>query len=906
LRDFIDGLAEGGDTPAMLAMLGEGVDQWSYTALSALVAELANGLTGRGIGTGSHVALCAAHGPAWIIAALATIATGAVLVPVDPQSDARSLAHIVKDCGATLWFTSSLTERRLRERTAGEVTSILLDGPPEAENSWHAVRKSGLLPSPALVPEDTAVMFYTSGTTGMPKGVPLTHRNLLFQVETLRSYNLVAEGERILLALPLHHVYPFSIGLLGTFAFHGTMVIARALTGPEIIRALRDGAVTTIIGVPRLFEVFLSGMLQRVRSRSRAAFVALCAILTLNVHLRRLFGVRLGRRLFARAMQELGSPIRMVVSGGAALDAGLAAKLDALGWSVASGYGLTETAPLLTILLPGDRRFTTVGKPVSGIELRIAPVAAVFGGGEALILTKSSDDGKGARIGEIQVRGLGVFTGYRNLPDKSADAFTDDGWFRTEDLGFLDRRGYLHFLGRHSTLIVTGAGENVQPETLESEYTASPAIREIGVLQRGGALCAVVVPDDKAIRKAGATDVEQAVRAAVSEASKRLPSHHRLARYVISQDALPRTRLGKIRRVELVRRFDEIVSGQRGAAHRKPAPMLVEEMSDDDKALLDEPAARAVWDLLCDRYADRPLSPDASLAIDLGIDSLEWINVTLAIRQRCAAEITEEATTRIATVRDLLNEAVAAESGEVAEAMSLVFDDPQRFVSDVQRSWLRPLGRSEAWWARALYGVNKFAMQHLFRLEVVGRENLPRNGNFICAPNHMSVLDPFVVAAAVDFGRLRETYWAGWTGMAFANHLFCFVSRIAQVLPIEQDRAAFSSIAMSLIVLDEGKNLIWFPEGERSRDGRLHRFRTGIGLVLARRPIQTVPMLIDGTFEAMPTGRRFPRFKRLKILIGRPLAPDALEKAGRGSSREERIASGLHDVVEQLRQTESQ
>jgi long-chain acyl-CoA synthetase len=329
--------------------------------------------------------------------------------------------------------------------------------------------------------------------------------------------------------------------------------------------------------------------------------------------------------------------------------------------------------------------------------------------------------------------------------------------------------------------------------------------------------------------------------------------------------------------------------------------MPLDEMSDDDRALLDEPAARAAWDLLRERYASRPLSPDASLAIDLGIDSMEWINVTLAIRQRSGVDITEEATARIETVRDLLNESVAAESVKLTEAAGLVFEDPQRFVSDAQRRWLRPLGRSEVLWAHALYAVNRYAMRHLFRLEVVGYENLPRDGNFICAPNHMSVLDPFVVAATVDFEQLRRTYWAGWTGLAFANRLFRFVSRVAQVLPIEQDRAAFSSLAMSLIVLGEGRSLIWFPEGERSRDGRLHRFRTGIGLVLARCPTRTVPMRIEGTFEAMPTGRRFPRFKRIRILIGKPLTTAELEKAGRGSSREERITGALHDAVEKLR-----
>lgn len=902
LRDFVEKLSEGKGTPAILSIRDEAPASWSYAELSERVTRLAGGLASRGVRPRSHVAICAAHGPEWIVAALATIAVGAVLVPVDPQIDPKSLKHIMDDCGAMVWITSSRTERRIHEHGRDDLTLFVLDAPREAPGSWHQLMQSGDLPATEPAPEDTAVLFYTSGTTGMPKGVPLSHRNLMFQIETLRSLDLVAEGERVLLTLPLHHVYPFSIGLLGGLAFRSTAVIPRALTGPEIVRAIREGAVTTIIGVPRLFEVFLSGMFARARGRGRMHFAVFTAALALNAFCRRWFGVRIGSLLLGPVRRELGAEIRMVVSGGAALDEALAANMDAMGWNVASGYGLTETAPLLALLPPGDRVFATVGKPVRGVDIRISSVL-----GEPVVTSASgplhsAGDHVDPAIGEVQVRGPGVFSGYRNLAGKTAAAFTDDGWFRTEDLGFLDGHGYLHLLGRRSTLIITAAGENIQPEFLESQYAGAASIREIGVLQRDRRLCAVIVPDHKALRDQGEADIEGAIRRAFLDIGKGLPSHHRISHYVISRDALPRTRLGKIRRAELERRFLDIELGRCGTERGLTGPMPLEEMSDDDKALLDEPIARSVWDLLCERYPDRALSPDVSLAVDLGIDSMEWINLTLDIRQRTGTELTEEATARVETVRDLLNEGIAAETGALSDAVDRVFEDPQHFVSDDQRRWLRPLSRSEVLWARAFYILNKFAMRHLFRLEVVGQENLPREGNFILAPNHMSVLDSFVVAAAIDFERLRRTSWAGWTGMAFANLLFRFVSRIAQVLPIEQDRAAFSSLAMSLIVLGEGKNLIWFPEGGRSRDGRLGRFRTGIGLLLTRCPTKTVPMLIEGTFEAMPAGTRFPRFKQLRVSIGKPLAPAELERKRRGTSPEERMTSALRDAMVDLKE----
>jgi len=887
LRDLIAAFSDSGDKPAILAMQRDGVGTWSYAGLAAQVAQLANDLSAAGIGSDDRVGLLAAHGPEWITAALATIAVGATLVPVDPQSDARSLAHIIGDCGATYWFTSAQTEARLHERAPAAIRSRRLDRLPP--------RKEPLPAGPRAAPHPTgiAVLFYTSGTTGMPKGVPLSHRNLLFQLETLRHYDLTAAAGRVLLALPLHHIYPFSIGLLGVLAQGGAIVVPRALTGPEILRALRDGAVTAIIGVPRLFEVFVSGIKARAQSRGAMAAAVVSCLLRGNITLRRWFGVRAGHRLFRSLLGELGATLEVVVSGGAALDPDLARTMDALGWTVATGYGLTETSPLLTLLPPGDTAFDSVGKPVPGIEIRIAPIP----------IDREDHPAAGSNfgltpdiaVGEVQARGPGVFAGYHNLPEKTAAAFTPDGWFRTEDLGYLDRRGYLHILGRHTTLIVTPAGENIQPETIEARLTETRTIREAGVLQRDGRLVAVIVPDFKALRRRGIDRPDDAVKQAVADAGRDMPSHHRLARYVIGQDALPRTRLGKIRRAELVRRFTEIEAGRAVRAGITP-----EALSDDDKALLDEPAARAIWDWLHERFPGRPLSPDASLALDLGVDSLEWVNVTLEIRKRAGIEISEEATARIETVRDLLTEAVAAETGQFAAAAASLADRPEQFISPAQARWLRPLSPGEEAAARLLYRLNRWGMRHLFRLAVTGRENLPETGNFIIAPNHASFLDPFVVAACLDYNRLRRTCMAGWTGMAFANRLFRLVSRLAQALPIELDRAAFSSLAMSLVVLKEGRNLIWFPEGGRSRDGRLQPFLTGIALLLEHQSAPVVPMRIMGSFVAMPIGHRVPRLRPISVAIGPPLTADALERMGTGATRQQRIANGLHEAVRRL------
>lgn len=880
LTELFAHLGPWGERSAIRALEDGGFGEWTYRELHDRAARFGTGLNRLGIVPQDHVVLMAPNRPEWIAVCLGTIAAGAVLVPLDSQLDKDSLTHVLQDCAPALIVTTARTGARLREVIAPAVPVYLLDVSPDDPQSWLSICAEAHSTLPEAAAERTAVMFYTSGTTGMPKGVPLSHRNLAFQVETLLDIDLVAEGDQILLALPLHHVYPFVAGMLGALAYGVTLVLPQALNGPQVLRALRDGRVTTVIGVPRLYEVLLSGLWERVRARGRVA-VAFQVLLTTSIMCRRYLGLRVGRQLFRFLHRRLAPEARMFASGGAALDPGTAWTLEGLGWTVMTGYGLTETSPLIAIVPPGSTDFDSVGQPVPGIEVRIRPGAATAP----------------SAPGEIQVRGPGVFAGYHNLPEKTAEAFTEDGWFRTEDLGHLDSAGRLHVFGRASTLIVTAAGENLLPEEIEEAYARDPAIREVGVLQRDRGLVAVVVPALGVLRQRGETDVDAAVRRAVNEAARSLPTYKRLADITISQDALPRTRLGKIRRAALQRRYDSLKAGRGVVGAVGPLPRA--EMTEEDWELLDHRAAESVLEWLATRYPDRRLGPDSHTALDLGIDSLEWIDVTLEIQRLTGAEISEEATGRIETVRDLLIEVINA-TGRAPQSREMPPKGPEIFLNDRQRRWLAPLGLPGRICRRLLHGSIRLVVGRLFCLKVEGKEHLLPGDPFVLAPNHASVLDPFVLAAALDYDLLRDTYWAGWVGMAFANPLVRFVSRIAQVLPIEQDRAATSSLALGEAVLRQGKNLIWFPEGARTHSGRLQPFRLGIGLLLRRIAVPVVPVWIEGTFEAMPAGRRMPRLRQVRVTIGEAISAKALEERGRGETPEARLADALRDAVANL------
>lgn len=878
-------LIEQGDKPALLALQKDTVEQWSYAELTEQSQRLAQGLAAAGIGKGDVVVLLADNNPAWIIACLAVLQAGAVVTPLDTQLSVEVLSHILDDSRPSLIFTSAAKVDRLAGlETEVKPQLVLLNAAEDDQRSWRQLLKDVHEDLPTVAPEDTATLFYTSGTTGPPKGVPLTHGNLAFQLTTIKQAKLVSEDDRVLLPLPLHHVYPFVVGLLAPLSLGLPLILPHALTGPQLVRSLREGQVSLIIGVPRLYSALYDGIRTRVESSGRIAAALFKAGLGLSGWLRRRLGLRLGKWLLHPLHKEFAPNLRVLASGGSPLDPELARMLEDLGWQVAVGYGLTETAPLLTINPLGEARLDSVGRPVPGVEVRIADAEE-----------GDSHQRNTHRQGEILARGPNVFTGYHNLPDKTQEAFTDDGWFRTGDLGYLDEDGYLHVAGRTSTLIVTEGGENIQPDQVEEAYLQSPFIQEIGVLQQDNRLVAVIVPASNAIFRQKDGDIERTIREAVNQSAGSLPSYQRIADYVIDRDPLPRTRLGKIRRHLLEERYQKIREGK--TAEISEQPIAIEEMTEEDQTLLADPTARQVWDWLAERYADRRLTPDSSPQLDLGIDSLAWLDVTLAIRQRVGAELSDEAISRIDTVRDLLREVTEAEK---AGPQALPLEQPETVLSDIQRRWLRPLNAFQAGLSRWLYALNRGVIRSVFRLRVIGLENVPEQDAFVLTPNHTSSLDPFAIAAALDYRQLRRMYWGGWTGIAFHNPVNRLVSRLAQVVPLDPQRAVLSSLAFGAAVLKRGRSLVWFPEGQRSPDGKLQPFKPGIGMLLAHFQAPAVPVYIQGTYAALPRGHWLPRLKRITVVFGQPLDADTLRQQSQAEHAQERIVQALHEQVAQL------
>jgi long-chain acyl-CoA synthetase len=263
-------------------------------------------------------------------------------------------------------------------------------------------------------------------------------------------------------------------------------------------------------------------------------------------------------------------------------------------------------------------------------------------------------------------------------------------------------------------------------------------------------------------------------------------------------------------------------------------------------------------------------------------------------------ELSDEAIGRIDTVRDLLCEvAEHAEAGTATPRVSPL-EQPEEVLSEQQKRWLTPLGPVMSVLAWGLFALNWVAMHGLFRLRVQGLEHLPDQSQWVLAPNHVSYLDPFALAAALGWRRLRQTYWGGWTGVAFSNPLNRLVSRLAQAVPIDSPQAVLSSLAFGAAVLKRRQNLIWFPEGQRSPTGELQSFKPGIGLLLDHFQVPVVPVYIHGTYAALPPGRALPRLTQIRVMVGQPLDGHDLEQQGEGDAPHDRIVHALHDRVAAL------
>jgi long-chain acyl-CoA synthetase len=381
----------------------------------------------------------------------------------------------------------------------------------------------------------------------------------------------------------------------------------------------------------------------------------------------------------------------------------------------------------------------------------------------------------------------------------------------------------------------------------------------------------------------GVTDV---IRVSLAEQAPRLPAYKRLSDWALVREPLPRTQLGKFQRHKLAAVLERAERGQGPA----DAPW-----SEDDRALVETERGRQVWNWLQGKFPDKQLHPDTSPQLDLGIDSLAWVSLGLEIQERFGIALSEDQIARTLTLRDLLREvdrAPAAETGgQEAHTQELLAQ---------ARHWLRPRGAAAMAAGRVLHAATRGLTRLTFGLRVEGLEHLPTRGPAVITPNHVSDLDPIVLGGALDGRHVRNVVWGAIQERLFTNAPGRMLARIIHMVPVD-DRAPGASLAVATEVLRQGHVLVWFPEEWRAPDGRLQRFLPGVGRLLLDTQAHAVPCYIDGTFEAMPRGARWPRPRKITVRFGP--AVSAADLASAGASAED-VAQALRDRVAVLSKRE--
>jgi long-chain acyl-CoA synthetase len=869
---MLENLASQGERTAVLSFAGgeHPPDRLSYAALDAHARRLAGGLRQRGLGRrglaeGAAVGLYAPNSADWICSRLAILFAGCIAVPLDTDLSPSALAQQLDNSAVGAVLTVAAHLDTLEAVAPPECAVWLLDAAPDDPRALIHLEDKPVEALPDARPDDVAALFFTSGTTGPPKGVPLTHRNILGNVAALQALNVVESGDRVLLPLPLHHSYPFIVGMLVPLATGATVVLPSGVSGPEIRHALAEGAVRVVVGVPRLYEALAKGLSDRLGGGG-PMMKLMYALLRASGILRRRLGWRVGRTLLWPLHRRLAPRLETLASGGARLDPEVAWTLEAFGWQVLSGYGLVETASIATFNPPGRNRMGSAGLPAPGMMVEIDTTVPV------------PENGAEAHGGEVLLKGPGVFGGYAGRPEANAAAFTDEGWFRTGDIGHLDAGGYLWITGRAKEMIVLPDGKNIAPEEVEAVYADSPYIAEIAVLERDGALVGLVVPDMDALREASGS-VTDLIRIALAEQATLLPAYKRLSDWAMTRETLPRTRLGKYQRHDLPPIYARAQRGEQAAA---PAPDAA------DRRLLADPTVAAVFAWLQARFPDRTITLDTSPQLDLGVDSLAWVALGMELEDRFGLALSDAMVARSLTVRDLLSEIAAAEHHDKGAR--------RRHGTSLPRWLASGQTRPERWGGAALHTLARLLGQGMFRLSVTGADHISATGPLIIAPNHASDLDALMLPAALP-GRCRARLaWGADRRRVFGHRLGRLVARLANLFPVD-DRAPAASLETAAAALRAGRILIWFPEEFRSPDGRLQTFKPGIGQLVQETHAPVVPCVIAGTYEAMPRGKRVPRLHAVQVTFGPPIPAETLTgetaTAADVAARVRRAVSGL-------------
>ena len=856
-------------------------EQYTFEDVRELTLRAAGFLAHKGIQPGDRVILFSNNMPEWGMAYFGILKAGATAVPIDPASTVDEIANFAgaSEASAVVLSPKLAAENpELREKLNAAFSSDgdtiengdadksvrapsvwtfdeVFEMPDEVEES----KRLALLP-PKVLSNAIASLIFTSGTTGKPKAVMLSHKNFTSMISMLSSVLDMDITDGVLSVLPMHHTFEFSAGFLTPFCNGTQITYLDELTAEELSRAIEKGHVTGMVGVPALWEMLHRRIKTRLRERGDWIADAADSMIDFNAWLRDNTPFNLGPIVFFPIHQGMGGNMRYLISGGSALSEKVQKDLHGLGFTILEGYGLTESSPVLTVARPGNKLLRgSVGKPLPGVEVKI-------------------DDPDDNGVGEVLARGQNVMLGYFNN-EEATEAVLQDRWLRTGDLGRIDDDGNLYIVGRSKDVIIDSNGKNIYPDEIEEIYSKSGFIKELSVVglpdeDGGEKISSLVVPDYEQDIVLTRAEVNKKIEEHFREVSAGLPFFKRVKVMHITPFELPRTATRKVKRPEVVEMLLALEERD-----RKKTKAVAESRGDDNMLWMRKIVATV---------SSRPLSDIAieDKLTDLGFDSLMFVELQAAVEDAGGRVLSPDTLNEVQTVRELMT------AVQRVDKTKRLADEPKieekRDEEEIHiPSLVRRVGNAAVELAQeALYS-------NVLKTTIKGQANVPMHVNFIVAPNHASHIDTGLVKRALGKDVAEQT-----VAVAAADYWFdtkykrAYMNNFTTLVPIERTGSLRQSLRHVTRILNEGYNALIFPEGTRSLTGEIAEFKPVIGYLALNQKIGILPIYLWGTYEAYPKGMTIPKRESIGAEVG--------AKIGRFLSYEE-----LRDMTEGVPNTEA-
>jgi long-chain acyl-CoA synthetase len=815
---FLQNFREHEDECAFRQRRGYRMESFTYGDVMDLALRFTRELETRGIAKGDRVMLWGENCAEWVAAFFGCALHGVVIVPMDDSASPEFARKVFQQVAAKLLVGSRAHLHHFSSKD-NSLSAISLEDLSQDLESREAAQADS-----SVGQTDTLQIVFTSGTTADPKGVVITHGNVLANIAPLEreiraylKFERYVHPVRFLTLLPLSHVFGQFLGMFLPPLLGGTVIFQNELNPSETVNTTHREGVSVLVTVPRVLQSLKQKIERDLEDAGQIESFRQRFITSKDKHFLRRWWI------FRRIRRRFGWKFWAFISGGSTLDAETEMFWDRLGYAVIQGYGLTETTSLISVNHPFRLGKGSIGKVLPGREVKLA------------------DDG------EILVRGSGVASGYWDASGAHAVA-DEQGWYRTGDVGALDDAGNLYFKGRKKEVIVTAGGMNVYPADLEAALLKQPEVKDCVVvgIERGGNAepCAVVI-----LRDGGRLE------SMVQRANESLAEYQRMRMWAEwSQDDFPRTSTQKPKRNLIAQtvsaRFHE--DGNAAAAFEGgPLGELISRVS--GRAA---PAFRA----------------SANLDTDLGLSSLDRVELLSAIEDRYQVDLSETRFSAVKTVGDLERML----SGEVAPAATYHYP---RWVLRWPVTWFRLI---------AHYVLMRPAIILLGWPRIIGREHLcDVNGPVLVVSNHIGDIDPGFILTALP-ARFRHklavatggealealrtpAFERGWFLSIYDRVKWVLGVSLLNLFPLPREAGFRRSFAYAGEAVDRGYSVLVFPEGRHTSDGKMLPFRAGIGLLAENLAIPVVPMRIDGLFEVKTAGKKFAAPHTISVRIGAPI-----------------------------------